>query len=106
MSAPSTPVSWRSTSRTASVAWEQKIDDWKNAYAVDRRPAGRGEKVITGIAGAEYGVRGYVRAYDATTGKPLWTTLHDPRPRRTRQRDLAGRNLEDRRRQHLADRSL
>jgi lanthanide-dependent methanol dehydrogenase len=30
------------------------------------------DKVIVGISGAEYGVRGHVTAYDAKTGKQVW----------------------------------
>ena len=39
-STPSMPASTRSTARTAAVAWEQTIDDWKKAGDRDRRAAG------------------------------------------------------------------
>ncbi len=63
-----------------SVAWEQKIDDWKNAYSATGAPLVVKGKVITGVAGAEYGIRGYIRAYDAETGKEVWTRHTIPAP--------------------------
>ena len=66
--------------KDGSVAWEKKIDEWRNAYASTGAPLVVKNMVITGIAGAEYGVRGYVRAYDAETGKELWTRHTIPAP--------------------------
>lgn len=66
--------------KDGSVAWEKKIDEWQNAYASTGAPLVVKGKVIVGIAGAEYGVRGYVRAYDAETGKELWTRHTIPGP--------------------------
>jgi alcohol dehydrogenase (cytochrome c) len=66
--------------KDGSVAWEQKVDEWKNGYASTGAPLIVKDMVITGIAGAEYGVRGYVRAYDAVTGKELWTRHTIPAP--------------------------
>ena len=56
------------------------------------------DKVIVGIGGAEYGVRGYLKAYDAADRRAALADLHHPRPGRARQRDLAGRHLDARRR--------
>ncbi|MGE0211917.1 MAG: PQQ-dependent dehydrogenase, methanol/ethanol family [Parvibaculaceae bacterium] len=66
--------------KDGSVAWEKKIDEWKNAYASTGAPLVVNDMVITGIAGAEYGVRGYVRAYDAKTGEEKWTRHTIPGP--------------------------
>ncbi len=66
--------------KDGSVAWEKKIDEWQNAYASTGAPLVVKGKVIVGIAGAEYGVRGYVRAYDAETGTELWTRHTIPGP--------------------------
>jgi alcohol dehydrogenase (cytochrome c) len=30
------------------------------------------DKVIVGMAGAEYGIRGFIEAYDVNTGKKAW----------------------------------
>ena len=66
--------------KDGSVAWEQKIEDWKNAYASTGAPLVVGDLVITGIAGAEYGVRGFVQAFKAATGEPVWKTFMIPAP--------------------------
>lgn len=63
-----------------SVAWERTIDDWKKAYTATGAPLVVKDKVIVGIAGAEYGVRGYIKAYKADTGEHLWTSYAIPGP--------------------------
>ncbi len=65
---------------TGKVAWEKVIDDWKAGYSATGAPLIVKGKVIVGIAGGEYGVRGYIRAYDAKTGDVKWTTYTIPGP--------------------------
>lgn len=62
------------------VVWEQKVDEWKNGVTMTGAPLVVRDKVITGIAGGEYGVRGYLKAYNAETGAPAWTTWTIPGP--------------------------
>src|SRR4029453_14823416 len=38
------------------------------------------DKVIVGVAGAEYGIRGYIAAYDASSGKEVWRFYTVPGP--------------------------
>ena len=61
--------------------------------------------VITGVSGGEFGTRGSVTAYDATTGKQKWRFYTIPGPGRDRPRHVAAeqRRLEGRRRARLAD---
>jgi len=61
-----------------SVAWEKAIADWQAGYTATGAPLIVKGKVIAGIAGAEYGVRGFIRAYDAKTGAEDWTTYTIP----------------------------
>jgi alcohol dehydrogenase (cytochrome c) len=63
-----------------TVAWEKAIDDWKRGVSATGAPLVVKNKVIVGIAGGEYGVRGYIRAYDAGTGAVAWTTYTVPAP--------------------------
>ncbi len=63
-----------------TVAWEKAIDDWKRGISATGAPLVVKNKVIVGIAGGEYGVRGYIRAYDASTGAVAWTTYTVPAP--------------------------
>ena len=58
--------------KTGGVLWKTKIDDYKKGFSATAAPLVVGNKVIIGIAGAEFGVRGFVDAYDVTTGERLW----------------------------------
>jgi PQQ-dependent dehydrogenase (methanol/ethanol family) len=58
---------------TGTKAWEvDTIIDRKFSYTVTGAPRVFKGKVIIGNGGAEYGVRGYITAYDAATGKQAW----------------------------------
>jgi PQQ-dependent dehydrogenase (methanol/ethanol family) len=58
---------------TGQVAWEKDtIIDRKWSYTITGAPRVYKGKVIIGNGGAEYGVRGYVTAYDAATGEQKW----------------------------------
>ncbi len=58
---------------TGEVAWERDtIIDHARSYTITGAPRVFKGKVIIGNGGAEYGVRGYVTAYDADTGEQKW----------------------------------
>jgi quinohemoprotein ethanol dehydrogenase len=58
---------------TGQKAWEQDtIIDHQFSYTITGAPRVFKGKVIIGNGGAEYGVRGYITAYDAATGKQAW----------------------------------
>ena len=57
---------------TGEKAWEVVTVDPGESYTITGAPRVYDGKVIIGNGGAEYGVRGYVTAYDAYTGKELW----------------------------------
>jgi len=58
--------------KTGTVIWESTIDDFKKGYSSTVAPLAVKNLVIVGIAGAEFGTRGFIDAYDATTGKRVW----------------------------------
>jgi alcohol dehydrogenase (cytochrome c) len=66
--------------KDGTVAWERKLEDWKAGYSSTGAPLVVGDLVITGIAGAEYGVRGFVQAFNAAIGEPVWKTFVIPDP--------------------------
>nr|WP_294552853.1 PQQ-dependent dehydrogenase, methanol/ethanol family [uncultured Rhodopila sp.] len=66
--------------RTGKVAWEAKVEDWKTGYYMTMAPLIVKGKVLVGVAGGEFGVRGFVEAFDADTGKPAWKTYTIPAP--------------------------
>ena len=57
---------------TGKVAWQTTTVDQKQPYTITGAPRIAKGKIIIGNGGAEYGVRGYVSAYDAETGKLAW----------------------------------
>jgi quinohemoprotein ethanol dehydrogenase len=74
---------------TGQKVWEQDtIIDRAYSYTITGAPRVIKGKVLIGNGGAEYGVRGYVTAYDAETGAQQWRWLPcpaiHPSPSRTR----------------------
>jgi PQQ-dependent dehydrogenase (methanol/ethanol family) len=58
---------------TGKLAWETRVSPANMAYTITMAPRViKGGKVIIGVSGGEYGVRGFFDAYDAETGKRAW----------------------------------
>ena len=51
-----------------------------NAYGMTLAPLVIKDKVVVGVAGAEFGIRGYIAAYDVATGKEAWRFYTIPGP--------------------------
>ena len=66
--------------KTGKVAWETTVEDWKTGYYMTMAPLVVKGKVLVGVAGGEFGVRGFVQAFDAETGKSVWKTYSVPAP--------------------------
>jgi alcohol dehydrogenase (cytochrome c) len=66
--------------KTGSVLWDVVIDDYKMGYSATSAPLIVKDKVIVGIAGAEYGIRGFIDAFDTRTGKKAWRFWVVPGP--------------------------
>ncbi|MBX3485039.1 MAG: PQQ-dependent dehydrogenase, methanol/ethanol family [Phenylobacterium sp.] len=64
--------------RTGKVAWDVQTTDRERPYTITGAPRVIKGKVLIGNGGAEYGVRGYVSAYDADTGKLAWRFYTTP----------------------------
>jgi alcohol dehydrogenase (cytochrome c) len=58
--------------KSGTVLWEATLEDYKKGYSATAAPLVVKNLVITGMAGAEYGTRGFIDAYDADTGKRAW----------------------------------
>lgn len=58
---------------TGKVVWKEKIDEFTHGYSNSAAPLIVNGKVITGVSGSEFGVRGRVEARDARTGRMLWS---------------------------------
>ncbi|MDQ2666722.1 MAG: PQQ-binding-like beta-propeller repeat protein [Gemmatimonadota bacterium] len=65
---------------TGRQVWEAQVGDNTRGYSITMAPLAVKGLVITGVSGAEYGIRGYVTAYDAKTGKLAWRWNTVPSP--------------------------
>lgn len=63
---------------TGDVVWQVVTVDQSQPYTITGAPRIAAGKVLIGNGGAEYGVRGYVSAYDPETGKLIWRTYTVP----------------------------
>lgn len=59
--------------KTGAVAWSTQIADPEKGYSETMAPVFVDGKVLIGTNGGEYGIRGFVKAYNAADGKELWT---------------------------------
>jgi len=57
---------------TGELVWEVNTTDQAQSYTITGAPRMAGDRIIIGNGGAEYGVRGYVSAYDPESGEMLW----------------------------------
>lgn len=60
--------------------WKVKVGDVNYAYSITMAPLIVKDKVIVGVGGGEYGIRGFVVAYDAETGEEAWKFYTIPGP--------------------------
>jgi alcohol dehydrogenase (cytochrome c) len=58
--------------KTGSLVWETQVGDPELGYSETMAPTAVNGKILIGTNGGEYGIRGFVRAYDAETGKQVW----------------------------------
>jgi alcohol dehydrogenase (cytochrome c) len=66
--------------KTGEEVWTAKVEENKNGYYMSVAPLVADGKVMVGASGGETGVRGFVAAFDADTGKELWRTFTVPAP--------------------------
>ncbi|HVS26235.1 MAG TPA: PQQ-binding-like beta-propeller repeat protein [Burkholderiales bacterium] len=59
--------------KSGKVLWETQIADPEKGYSETMAPTVVDNKVLIGTNGGEYGIRGFVKAFDADSGKLIWT---------------------------------
>ncbi len=64
--------------KTGKVLWATQIADPELGYSETMAPVAVNGKVLIGTNGGEYGVRGFVKAFDAKTGALVWTFYSIP----------------------------
>jgi alcohol dehydrogenase (cytochrome c) len=66
--------------RTGRPLWKIAVADHRAGYSLTMAPLAVKDRVIVGTAGGEYGIRGFIAAYEARTGREAWrfTTIPGP----------------------------
>ena len=64
--------------KTGKLVWDTKIADPELGYSETMAPTAVNGKILIGTNGGEYGIRGFVKAYDANSGRLLWTFYSIP----------------------------
>jgi len=59
--------------KTGNVLWQTQIADPDEGYSETMAPVVVDGKVLIGTNGGEYGIRGFLKAFDANSGQLLWT---------------------------------
>lgn len=65
---------------TGKKLWTATVENYRNGHAITSPPLVYKNLVVTGIAGGEYGIRGFIAAYDQDTGEQVWKTYTIPGP--------------------------
>ena len=76
--------------RSGNLLWSAEVADYRAGYSKTAAPLIVKDKVVTGIAGGEFGIRGFRDAYDADTGRREWRTHTIPGPDHPDNRTWAG----------------
>ena len=66
--------------KTGKELWRSKAAEWKDGYSMTMAPLVANGVVVTGISGAEYGIRGFLDGWDPETGKQIWRRYTVPGP--------------------------
>jgi alcohol dehydrogenase (cytochrome c) len=66
--------------KTGQLLWDTTVAKDESGYALAHAPLVVKDKVIVGTAGGEYGIRGFIAAYNARTGKEVWRFNTIPGP--------------------------
>ncbi len=67
--------------KTGKVVWDVEVADPTAGYSITAAPLVIGNNVIVGVSGGEYGIRGFLAAWDAVSGKEVWRWHSIPAPK-------------------------
>ena len=65
---------------SGNLVWDAEVADYRAGYSKTAAPLIVKNKVVTGIAGGEFGIRGFLDSYDAESGALEWRTYTIPGP--------------------------
>ena len=58
--------------KTGHALWDKTVAKTASGYSMTLAPLAIKNKIVVGVAGGEYGIRGFIAAYDARTGNEDW----------------------------------
>ena len=67
-------------SKSGKLLWNTTVADSKSGYSLTVAPLAFKDRVLVGVGGGEYGIRGFIAAYNAHTGKEVWKFHTIPGP--------------------------
>jgi alcohol dehydrogenase (cytochrome c) len=79
---------------TGEILWDTEMADWRQNYNATSAPLIVGNMVISGTAGGEEGVRGFLAAFDQQTGKEVWRFWTIPKPGEPGSETWVGKDIE------------
>jgi alcohol dehydrogenase (cytochrome c) len=79
---------------TGALLWETEMADWHQNYNATGAPLPVGNLVVTGTSGGDEGVRGFVAAFDQTTGREVWRFWTTPKRGEPRSETWQGKGLD------------
>src|SRR5581483_5385678 len=79
---------------TGELLWETEMADWRQNYNATSAPLVAGDVVVSGTAGGEQGVRGFLAAYEQATGKEVWRFWTVPKPGEPGAETWVGKDIE------------
>jgi alcohol dehydrogenase (cytochrome c) len=65
---------------TGEIVWEVRVADPSHGFTLTGAPLIIKDSVVVGVAGGEYGIRGFLAAYDAASGQQRWSFSTVPGP--------------------------
>jgi alcohol dehydrogenase (cytochrome c) len=65
---------------TGKALWKTRVGDVNLAYSITMAPLVIQDRVLVGVGGGEFGIRGFVAAYDVATGEEVWKFYTIPGP--------------------------
>jgi alcohol dehydrogenase (cytochrome c) len=66
--------------RNGRALWSTTVADYSTGYSITHAPLVVKDKVLVGVGGGEWGIRGFIAAHDAVTGKEVWRFHTVPAP--------------------------
>ncbi|MEP6607260.1 MAG: PQQ-dependent dehydrogenase, methanol/ethanol family [Burkholderiaceae bacterium] len=65
---------------TGKQRWTTKVANFRDGYSMTGAPLALADRVVVGVAGGEFGIRGFLAAFDAEDGRLLWKFNTVPGP--------------------------